>query len=253
MNEITSRKNPLIQHLKRLGTDGAYRRETGQFLCDGEKLLKDAILSGAEITTVLTERDTLPLHIPNAAVYRVTRPVMEAASPLKTPQDILFACKIPRHEDSAPSGFSILLDGIQDPGNMGTILRTAAAFGVRQVLLIGDCADPYSPKTVRATMGAIFREPMRKVTLQEVSAMKSTGVSIYGAALREDSADIRTIPIYSGIVAVGSEGRGLSEEVLALCDKTLIIPMEPGTESLNAATAAAIIMWEAAKHQPPPV
>ncbi|NLM83400.1 MAG: RNA methyltransferase [Clostridiales bacterium] len=249
MNEITSRKNPLVQHFRRLGADGAYRRETGEFLCDGEKLLKDALLSGAEVTTVLTEREELPFSVPGAKVYRVTRAVMEAASPLKTPQDILFACKMPLRDASRPAGFSILLDGIQDPGNMGTILRTAAAFGVGQVLLTGACADPFGPKTVRATMGAVFRMPVRRVTLAELAEMKSEGLTLYGAALREGSEDIRSVPIESGVVAIGSEGRGLSGDVLALCDKTVIIPMAPGTESLNAATAAAIVIWEAAKRR----
>jgi TrmH family RNA methyltransferase len=249
MNEITSRKNPIVLHFKRLGADGAYRRETGEFLCDGEKLLKDALSSGAVVTAVLTEREALPFAVPGARIYRVTRAVMEAASPLKTPQDILFSCRMPRHDVSRQDGFAVLLDGIQDPGNMGTILRTAAAFGVGQVLLTGECTDPFSPKTVRATMGAIFRMPVRRVTLTDLAEMKSAGIPVYGAALREGSEDIRSVPVESGVVAIGSEGRGLSEGVLALCDKTVIIPMAPGTESLNAAAAAAIVMWEAARRR----
>lgn len=244
MNAITSRKNPLIAHLKRLGSDPDYRREKGEFLCDGEKLLADAVASGAEVVTILTEREELPFKIPRASVYHVTRSVMEAASPLKTPQDILFTCKMPRLQETE-ADFAVLLDGVQDPGNLGTILRTAAAFGVPLVLLTGGCADPYNPKTVRATTGAVFRQPVRRVTLEELRDMKARGVPLYGAALEAGSADIRDLRLERGVLAIGSEGRGLSREVLDLCDRTVIIPMRPGTESLNAATAAAILMWEA--------
>ena len=140
---------------------------------------------------------------------------------------------------------AILLENVQDPGNVGTVIRTAAAMGVDTVLLCGACADVYSPKTARATMGAIFREKILHCTPDEARALADkNGLKLYGAALSDRAADIRTLTLQKAVVAIGSEGRGLCEELLSLCDGELIIPMSPGSESLNAAVAAAITLWE---------
>ncbi len=246
MNEITSRKNPLIFHLKKLGADSTYRRQCGEFLCDGDKLLREAILSGADVTAVLFsghDPEGLPESVP---VYSVPRDIIDIVSPLKTPQDVLFSCRVPDKTAGLPAtGFLIILEGIQDPGNVGTVLRTAGAFNVDSVILTGGCADPYNPKTIRATMGAIFRQPILSMPLDDIRVLKASGLKIYGAALSGESCDIRDISFEKAAVAIGSEGRGLSKELLGLCDETIIIPMSPKCESLNAAVAAAIIMWEA--------
>lgn len=250
MNEITSRKNPLIVHLKKLGADGGYRRGSCEFLCDGEKLLKEALTNGAVITAVLFsggEPEGLPDSIP---VYSVPRDILETISPLKTPQDVLFSCRLPESADlPRDEGFHIILEGIQDPGNVGTILRTAGAFNVRSVILLGGCADPYNPKTIRATMGAVFRQPIVSAGLDDIRAIKESGLKIYGATLNETSRDIRDMTFKNAAIAIGSEGRGLSPALRTLCDETIIIPMSPRCESLNAAVAAAIVMWEAGRER----
>ncbi len=248
MIEIKSRKNPIIVHLKKLGADSNYRRDTGEFLCDGEKLLTEAVLNGAAITAVLCSGKTpdgLPGTVP---VYTVPKDIIESVSPLKSPQDVLFSCRMPDSSGSlAADGFHIILEAIQDPGNVGTILRTAGAFNVRSVILTGGCADPYNPKTIRATMGAIFRQPVVHAVLDDLRTLKNAGLKIYGAALSDESRDIRDISFQNAAVAIGSEGRGLSPELLDLCNEKIIIPMSPKCESLNAAVAAAIVMWEAAR------
>jgi RNA methyltransferase, TrmH family len=257
MQELKSRKNPLVVHLKKLGADGGYRRECAEFLCDGEKLLREAVVARAEIKTVFTSGGSLswlPEHLP---VYRVVQELIESVSPHKNPQSVLFSCAIPPYDPistlvgrgfpDAPRGTILILEGIQDPGNVGTILRTANAFGIGAVLLTGNCADPYHPKTVRATMGAIFRRRFYSTDMADIAALKSGGYKLYGAALAPGARDIRDVPLQNAAVAVGSEGRGLSPELLAMCDEKLIIPMAPESESLNAAVAAAIVMWEASK------
>ena len=140
----------------------------------------------------------------------------------------------------------MVLDGVQDPGNVGTILRTADAFGADGVFLVNGCADLYNPKTVRATMGAIFRCPTWSCGLEEGLELL-VGIPLYGAALRSDTTDVRTVDYSRCALAVGSEGRGLSQALLAACTKTLLIPMQPHCESLNAAVAAAVLLWEAAR------
>lgn len=248
MTEIKSRKNPVLTHLKKLGSDSDYRRACGEFLCDGDKLLREALVQHADITAVLTSAGAsmdLPESIP---VYAVKRDIIDTVSSLKNPQELLFSCRIPVSGGTWPSdGCHIILEDVQDPGNVGTIIRSAAAFGIACVILVGACADPYNPKTVRASMGAIFRQPIRTMSIGDISKLKSHGIRIYGAALTESSANVRTADFRNAAVCIGSEGQGLSQELLKLCDETIKIPMAPGSESLNAAIAAAVIMWEAAK------
>ena len=142
-----------------------------------------------------------------------------------------------------------VLDTLQDPGNVGTILRTADAFHADGMFLVNGCADLYNPKTLRATMGAVFRCPVWTVGAEELSALlKKSGIPLYGAALREDTLDARAVDYNRCAIAIGSEGRGLTEGVLALCDRTIKIPMSEHCESLNAAAAATVLLWEAARN-----
>ena len=139
----------------------------------------------------------------------------------------------------------VLLDGVQDPGNVGTILRTLDAFDADGLLLTGGCADPYGWKAVRSSMGAVFRRPIYSGTPEELAALlHRSGLPLYGAALREDTVDARQADYTRCTLAIGSEGRGLSREVLDLCGQTIRIPMSDRCESLNAAIAAAVLLWE---------
>ena len=248
MEQITSRKNSKIQHLKKLGASKAYRTECGEFLCDGAKLLEEAVSNGAEVISV-TYCGEKPVNIPlGAAVYEVPRDIIEYVSPMKTPQDVLFTCRIPERACEVPdSGRFVVIEGVQDPGNVGTIMRTARAMGYDSVILLNGCADLYSPKTVRSTMGAIFRQHAFEADIAYLKEMKERGIVLMGAALCDDSVDIRDAEFKNFAVCIGSEGRGLSAELLELCDKKIIIPMMQECESLNAAMAAGIIMWESVR------
>jgi len=245
--EIASRKNEKALHMKKLGSSAQYRRECGEFFADGRKLLEEAVKWNVEIHDVFYCEDE-PQGLPaTARVYKVTRAVMESVSPLKTPQDVVFSAKLPEQDAKPSLAGALILENMQDPGNVGTMLRTANAFGIGTVLLVGSCADPWSPKTLRAGMGAAFRQKVVTLTLEEFREVRNGTVPVYGAALRRDSADLRTAPIKGCAFAIGNEGSGLTEEFLNLCDGTVIIPMTPMCESLNAAAAAAVIMWEMAK------
>ena len=141
-----------------------------------------------------------------------------------------------------------MLDGVQDPGNVGTIWRTADAFGANGLILCNGCADPWSPKTVRATMGAVFRLPVYEGTLDETAdKLAAASIPLYAAALREDTVDVRDVRLDSAAVIIGSEGRGVSERALSLCQSTIKIPMRARCESLNAAVAASVVLWEMAR------
>ena len=240
IESISSRKNTYIAHVRALASDGAYRREQGQFLCDGIKTLREAVAFGAEIVSVLwKERPTEVEGLAGAKEYAAPAELFDYASPLKNSPGPLFAVRM-RRIGVARLKNAIVLEGVQDPGNVGTVIRTANAFGVDAVILTGVCADLYNPKTVRATMGAIFRQRV----LELRAALDENGLPLYGAALSETARDFREIPLDKAAVAVGSEGNGLSTELLAICDGQLIIPMRPDSESLNAGVAASVIMWE---------
>jgi len=199
-----------------------------------------------------TEGVELPFSAENAAFRAVKagEGVMRSVSPMETPQGVVFSCTAAGHgppERLSPEGRYLILDGVQDPGNVGTILRTADAFKTEAILFPG-CADLYNPKTVRAGMGVHFRSRIYRCTLSELTALlREAGLPLYGAALREDTEDVRKVDLSRCAIAVGSEGRGLSAEVLAACDRTVRIPMDSRCESLNAASAASVLLWEAVR------
>ncbi len=248
MENITSRKNRLIRHYRALAADGEYRREQGEFLCEGEKLLGEALAAGAEIRSVLYRGREDGPEIPGAAMYCAPEELFSYASPLENSPGPLFAVAIPRDGGRSAPDRVLILENVQDPGNVGTVLRTAAALGTDLVVLTGACADPYNPKTVRATMGAVFRQPLARWGREELTGrLKDWALPLYGAALGPGAERIGDVCLARAAVAVGNEGRGLTPELLALCRGRVVIPMAPGNESLNAAVAAAIFMWEMAK------
>ena len=246
MEYITSRKNRIITHLKELSADKAYRTQTGEFVCDGEKTLKEALSFGAEISCVLWGGEPA-FNIPEGiSQYSCPSELMQSVSPLKNSAGPVFSVKIPQKAaDAKPVSSAIILESVQDPGNVGTVIRTADAMGTDTVILVGECADLYNPKTVRATMGCIFRQKVVELDLKELkNYVNQNDLRLYGAALSERAKDIREIDMKKIAVAIGSEGRGLSAELIKLCDGQVIIPMRPNCESLNAAVAASIVMWE---------
>jgi len=241
---ITARKNPLLQQVRKLLSSRKERENTGLFVADGTKLLQEAIAYWPGLDTVILS-DGVEVDLPDyVKVVRVPQDVMAAISPMETPQGALFLCRLPEKTAFVPKPGMLLLDGIQDPGNLGTILRTADALDVPVVLLEG-CADPFSHKVVRASMGAVFRVPPVRSTWAEVRAgCKAAGIPIGVTALSDRAKDLRESKLKDMAVVIGSEGQGVRKEVLESADAELIIPMNPHCESLNAAVAAAIVMWQ---------
>ena len=241
---ITARKNPLLQQVRRLVTSRKEREQTGLFVADGTKLLQEAVRFCPGLDTVILS-DGVEAEVPeHVKVVRVPEEVMASVSPMESPQGALFLCRLPEKTAFEPKAGMLLLDGIQDPGNIGTILRTADALDIPVALLEG-CADPYSHKVVRSSMGAVFRTPVIQTTWEEAkAACVQAGVPVAVTALSDRSQDLRTAALNKMAVVIGSEGRGVRQEVLDAADVQLIIPMNPHCESLNAAIAAAIVMWQ---------
>ena len=242
--KITSRKNPLIQQVRKLLSSKKEREQAGLFVADGTKLLHEAVRYYPGLETVLLT-EAIQMELPEGVeVVRVSEEIMEYVSPMETPQGALFLCRLPEQKPWKVCGGMLLLDGIQDPGNLGTILRTADALDIPVALLEG-CADPYNHKTVRASMGAVFRkQPIQSTWEQARDLCREAGVPIAVTALSPQAKDIREEKLSCLAVVIGSEGRGVRPEILEQADRELIIPMNAHCESLNAAIAAAIVMWQ---------
>ena len=248
---ITSRRNPLLEQVRRLDT-AALRRKAGVFLCDSPKLVGEAVQHGVSVQCVIAaDGVAFPEGLPeNVRQVTVPADVMASISPMPTPQGMLALCALP--DMAAPARLSpgryVVLDGVQDPGNVGAVLRTADAFGCTGALLLPGCADPYGPKTLRAAMGAVFRLGIRRFETAEdcLKVLHAENITSLAAVPDSDATPITTIPFETGnwAVWIGNEGNGLTNEAIEHCHDRVTIPMRGRAESFNASTAAAIVLWE---------
>ena len=246
MERITSSHNPLVQHMRKLQTSRAYRESCGEFVADGWKLLEEALKWYPEVTAVLTsEPERCPALPASARLVEVPASLMQSVSSMRTPQGVLFSLRLPQEGALRVQPGMLLLDRIQDPGNLGTIIRSAYAFGYDTILLSEGCADPYNEKVIRSTQGALFHLCIRSCSLPDaVNDLKQRGVPIYATALHKDSIPLAQLSVPDTFaVLFGNEGQGVSEELLAMSDATLFIEMER-FESLNVAVAAGITLYE---------
>lgn len=244
MERITSRQNKLLQHVKKLQSSRSYRYQWGQFVADGTKLLGEAVRWYGGLETVILQEGVTAEVPEGVRTVEIPAELMRAVSTMEAPQGALFVCRMPEPKPLKLCGGCLILDGVQDPGNLGTILRTADALEVPVVLSEG-CADPYGEKTVRASMGAVFRtQPQQAARAEILTRCREAGIPLAVTALTADSRDIREVSLAEMAVVIGSEGRGVSAAFFAAAENRLIIPMNPRCESLNAAVAATIVMWQ---------
>ena len=244
MTHITSRKNSEIQRLRRLLDDPSFRREQGVFVCQGEVMLDEAVRSGASVERVFCLESRLDSIPSGPDCVTVTPEIIDVISGVGTATGIVFTCCIPKAKQLRGSRF-IALEDVRDPGNVGTVIRTADALGMDGVIFVGSCADCFAPKVVRSTMGSMFRMPLHFCDVQTLRGFcTDNNVQLVAAELSEDAS-----PLGAGVlspsccVMIGNEAHGLSNDASAAADKRVIIPMQ-GAESLNAAVAAALFMWE---------
>ena len=245
MKRVTSRHNAALQHVQKLQASRSYRYACGQFVADGTKLFAEALqwLPGLELV-VAADNVPLPPLPAGLEELRVPADVMQWISQMQAPQGVLFVGRLPEPRPLSLTPGCLILDGLQDPGNLGTILRTADALEI-PVILSSGCADPYSAKTVRASMGAIFRTPPQMADTPAVlDACRAQKIPLAVTALSPQAVDIRQGNPAECAVVIGSEGRGVGAAFLQAAQRQLIIPMHPRCESLNAAIAAAIVMWQ---------
>lgn len=243
MEHITSLKNPKVAAWKAL-KDRKGRRESGCFLVEGRKMVEEALASAFDVETVLVQEG---MELPDGLtmpVYELPAHVLAAVCDTKTPQGI--AAVVRMKEQSALGKHIVVLDGVQDPGNVGTIIRTADAAGLDGVLLSTQCADVFSPKVLRATMGSIFRMNLRTTDdlPGALTKLREKGYSILSSQLDGTPFYEREKVAEQFALIIGNEGNGVSEQVQQTATHRVRLPMRGGAESLNAAIAAAIMMYE---------
>ena len=250
MDRITSTANPVVKRLRSL-RDTKAREEYGEFLVEGEVMIREALKCGLKPSDALMEEEghlLAALESAGARVHIASRSALEAVCDTKTPQGSCAAFSLPRRI-RVPENARLLvaLDGVQDPGNLGTIWRTADASGFDALLLGEGCADPYSPKVQRAAMGSGFRVPLVESSLPEaLQSLQKEGFRVVVSALDGDAlyAHPFTDPSEKLALVIGNEAHGVSRTVQSLADIRLKIPMRGGAESLNAAVASGILMYE---------
>ena len=254
---ITSTSNQKVREVKQLQKKSRLRNEQGVFIVEGIRMVREIPLAQIVQIYVSEEfyrkyREELPQGI---KPEMVSSQVFAAMSDTKTPQGVLAVVRQSsyRIEEMLRDGQAqiLVLDNLQDPGNLGTIFRTAEAAGVTGIVMSSDCVDIYNPKTVRSTMGAIFRQPFVYVEelTESISRMREGGVQVYAAHL--EGKNTYDAEDYRGKTAflIGNEGNGLRPQVAACADSWVRIPMAGQAESLNAAVAAAILMFEVSRQR----
>ena len=256
---ITSKDNDFVKHVKKL-KEKKYREEYGEFIVEGIKMIEEAILENSTIKTIVVCEDCKTQGgIPNDLLYEIAKynciyvneKVFNAMTDVSNPQGILAIIDKSGNKEAEidfKEDLFLVLDNIQDPGNMGTILRTADSINLKQILVSKGTSDPYNPKVVRSTMGAIFR--VKVIECEDLSRtikeLKKHKIKIYATDLKTDKS-IYDVDYKKVAVVIGNEANGVSEPILELADTKIKIPMKGKTESLNAAVATGVILYEATR------
>ena len=258
---ITSTSNSKIKFVRALQTKPQTRREAQAFVCEGVRLVEEALSAGwpARLLLYTKELNERGQAVVNAyasqgvEVEQVAPHVMRAASETETPQGILAVLAMQVLPISAKPDFVLIADAVRDPGNLGTILRTAAAAGVNALLVSPGTVDPYAPKVLRSAMGAHFRLPLQVLSWQEIgNFLKDAGLQVYLAATGQGEAYTRTDFRLPLALILGSEAEGAGSQAYALADTQVHIPMSGQSESLNVAAAAAVLMFEVVRQRAQP-
>lgn len=251
--KITARDNNNIKQVISLIASSKKRRENGLFVLEGLRLVDDAKLSGYSFKTLFLSETAIlknseeaeALSKVSAKTYVLPDSLFEKISDTVNPQGFLAVCEISKSlKELKRDGKYIALENLSDPSNLGAISRTAEAFGFDGIILSSDSADPYAPKSFRASMGALLRIPIM-ITDDIIDTAEKFGIKTYAAVIDENAAPINCVEFEKGsMVIIGNEANGIRKDTISKSNKLITIPMSGRAESLNAATAAAIIMWE---------
>ncbi|NGX42572.1 MAG: putative tRNA/rRNA methyltransferase [Chlamydiae bacterium] len=243
LRKISSLQHPVVKHLVQLRKSRGYRYEKGAVVVEGKKLVSEVCQKQKAMKLLATEESLFPPKVQANESYLVTEEILKKISGVKTPEGVLAEVPIPDNVTFKKCRYLIALDGISDPGNLGTLLRTALALGWEGAFILNNSCDPYNDKAIRSAKGATFRLPLQQRSWSQLGAL------VEKFALQPLCADLKGTNIKDfspgdGILLVlGSEAHGLSEEAKSLCRK-ITIPMSGNMESLNVSVAGGILMYQ---------
>ncbi len=242
MKEIKSSQNPLVKHLVRLRKERKYREECNTVLVEGKKLVGELLNERAAKSVLFTDPSLLPQGIMGDNCFLATQEVIKKISGSQTPEGIVAEIAKPSEGNFEKAAFLLALDGVSDPGNLGTLLRTALALGWDGAFILDNCCDPYNDKALRAAKGATFKLPLRQGNWELLDNIREN-CRLEAFAADMGGQDAASVKLKHGVLLVlGSEGQGLSGETLKRC-KTVSVPMPGGAESLNVSIAGGILMY----------
>lgn len=252
--DIGSVSNPKVKSAVKLRDNAKERRQTGTFFLEGLRLCRDAARCGIFAETVFFTPEFKEkfgdafLEITEKAKnsYSVSDEVMRKLSDTVNPQGVVSICAIPKFDKLDNSGLYLVLEKTADPANLGAIARSAEAFGVKGIYISSESCDPYSPKSLRAGMGALLRLPIIVCSdiLETCKELKNNGATLYASVVSGDAIDVKTVtPEKYSLLLIGNEANGLSKEIIDISEK-VTIKMQGRAESLNASAAAAVLIWE---------
>ncbi|MEN0589166.1 TrmH family RNA methyltransferase [Kurthia gibsonii] len=247
MKRIESLSNSLVKYWKKLATTRKERDQSGEFLVEGFHLVEEALQGTDVLTLIVREGVEIPAtwNVDNIYMVEVTAAIAAELAETERTQGIFAHCKQPDFEVKSSWKKFLLIDAVQDPGNVGTMIRTADAAGMDAVILGKGSADPFNPKTIRSTQGSIFHLPVLRGELVDwVEQLQERDIPIYGTALDATSVvynQVQKTPSFA--VIMGNEGSGISKELLTKTTENVIIPIMGGAESLNVAVATGIVLY----------
>ena len=258
IKKITSKDNDIIKYTAKLVKNSSYRKSEARFTAEGVRVCADGVLSGfSPEMFIFTNNaktkypeDFKRIAEKSKSLYEISADVFSKISDTKSPQgffcvyNMLDKPKFPYRINKR--GNYLALECVQDPSNVGTILRTAEALGIEGIIMSGHCCDAYSPKVVRGSMGAVFRLPIMITEdfTSYISKLSESGVETFASVPSVDAESITDIKFDGGVMLIGNEGNGLSEKTISVCKRKITIRMKGRAESLNAAAAGAVLIWE---------
>ena len=242
MKEITSLQNPLIKHLVKLRDDRKYRYEKKKVVIEGKKIVEELLLQYAQGFLFVTDPLLVPKEARGKDCYLVTKDILKKISGVQAPEGVIAELPFPPEADFEKVNYLLALDGVSDPGNLGTLLRSALALGWDGVFILNNCCDPFNDKALRAAKGATFKIPIKSGSWEELESIASkNGLIPLAADIKGDDAG-KLDHLQKVLLVLGGEAKGLSEKTREIC-RTITVPISSRMESLNVSTAGGIIMY----------
>ncbi|MCF0227294.1 MAG: RNA methyltransferase [Malacoplasma sp.] len=246
MQEIISKDNKIVKKVKKLFVDKKYRESTNLFVCESYRVIEAFINNNFKLDLIFVTNNSKYFDKvkKNEKTILIDQKIYNSLSELKTGDGLIAVFNIPKKQEQNIDDKIIILDQIQNPNNMGAVLRSAAAFNMKQIILANSCVDIYNPKVIQSSMGYGYDIPIKFVTdlRQTIRSLQSKGIKVYATAVDSNAVKLNQIKLGKCAVVLGNEGNGIKKDIVSICDQSIFIPMNKKVDSLNISIAASIIM-----------